>query len=128
MLRKSLSWILLLVCLLNSNVSAQTAQDRQLPTGRMLARFGLERAWWSQATLNVHRDKVRYLVLDDDCLYVQASGGTVTAFDCESGRKRWTVLLGRPDAPSYAPTSNDDIVLIRNPFRNCSNNLPLSIG
>lgn len=112
MLRKSLSWILLLVCLLSSNVSAQAGEDRQLPTSRMLARFGLERAWWSQATINIYRDKVRHLVLDEDNLYVQGSGGTVTAFDCETGHKRWTVLLGRPDAPSYAPTSNDDIVLV----------------
>ena len=75
MLRKSLSWILLLMCLSSSNVSAQTAQDRQLPTSRMLARYGLERAWWSQATVNMHRDKVRHLVLDEDNLYVQATGG-----------------------------------------------------
>jgi len=88
------------------------AQQATLPTSRELSRFGLERLWWSQATVDVRRDHVRHMVLDEDNLYVQSSGGTITAFDAETGRKRWAAQLGRQDAPSYAATSNERLVLV----------------
>ncbi len=112
MLRKSLSWALLALVTLCSSASAQSGTEKQLPTARLLARYGLERLWWSQATMNVYRDKVRHLSLDEESIYVQSSGGSITAFDCESGDKRWFVQLGDPDAPSYAPVSNDDLLLV----------------
>jgi outer membrane protein assembly factor BamB len=92
--------------------SSAFAQARTLPTSRMLARFGLERAWWSQATLDVGQDHVRYMVLDEQSLYVQSSGGIITAFDSETGQKRWAVQLGRHNLPSQACVSNDERVLV----------------
>jgi outer membrane protein assembly factor BamB len=92
--------------------SSAFAQTRTLPTSRMLARFGLERAWWSQATLDPGQDHVRYMVLDEQSLYVQSSGGIITAFDSETGQKRWAVQLGRHNLPSQACVSNDDRVLV----------------
>ena len=92
--------------------AAAFGQGKTLPTSRMLARYGLERAWWSQATMDVGRDRVRHMVLDEDSLYVQSSGGVVTAFDNENGRKRWAIQLGRQNDPSYACVSNDDQVLV----------------
>jgi len=62
--------------------------------------------------MNVYRDKVAHLALDEESIYVQSTGGAVTAFDTETGQKRWAVQLGREDVPSYAATSNDEIVLI----------------
>jgi len=112
MLRQFLSWAFITLIALCGNASAQSGSEKQLPTSRLLARYGLERAWWSQATMNVYRDKVRHLSLDEENIYVQSSGGAVTAFDSETGDKRWFVQLGEPDAPSYAPVSNDDLVLI----------------
>jgi len=113
MLRRAITGAL--VCWLSfvSALFAQgTKQETPLPTSRQLARFGLERAWWSQATMNVYRDKVAHLALDEESIYVQSTGGAVTAFDAETGQKRWAVQLGREDVPSYAATSNDEIVLI----------------
>lgn len=92
--------------------TAATAQSATLPTSRMLARFGLERAWWSQATMDISRDRVRHMVLDEDAVYIQSTGGITTAFDNETGKKRWAVQLGRRDDPSYACVSNDNRVLI----------------
>lgn len=112
MLRKFWSTVCVGLLALCATAQAQSSTDRQLPTNRMLSRYGLERAWWSQATMNVGRDKVAHLALDEENLYVQSTGGTITAFDSESGTKRWFVQLGVPDAPSYAPTSNDELVLI----------------
>lgn len=92
--------------------SSAFAQARTLPTSRMLARFGLERAWWSQATMDAGQDIVRYLVLDEQSLYVQSSGGIITAFDSQTGQKRWAVQLGRHNLPSQACVSNDERVLV----------------
>ncbi|MBI1310996.1 PQQ-binding-like beta-propeller repeat protein [bacterium] len=97
---------------LTSDLSAQLPTQGQLPTARMLSRFGLTRAWWSQATMDIHRDHVRYLSLGEDNVYVQSSGGTVTAFDAATGQKRWARQLGRQDDPSYEAVANDDIVLV----------------
>lgn len=101
-----------LLCSISGQAFAQRSLAVQIPTARQLARFGLERAWASQATIEIGRDVVRHMVLDEDNLYVQSSGGTVTAFDNETGRKRWAVQLGNKDEPSYAATSNDEMVLI----------------
>ena len=91
--------------------SSAFAQGKTLPTSRMLAGFGLERAWWSQATLDLRQDTVRHIVLDEQSLYVQSSGGIISAFDSETGQKRWAVQLGRHNLPSQACVSNADKVL-----------------
>lgn len=102
----------LLLTVLCADAFAQRSLAVRIPTARELARFGLERAWASQATIEIGRDVVRYMVLDEDNLYVQTSGGTVTAFDNETGKKRWALQLGDKDEPSFAATSNDEMVLI----------------
>ena len=100
--------VLAMLCV--SSLSA-FAQTRVLPSSRDLARFGLERAWHGQATLDVRQDRVRHVVLDEQSLYVQSSGGIITAFDSETGQKRWAVQLGRQNTPSQACVSNEDKVL-----------------
>jgi outer membrane protein assembly factor BamB len=97
---------------LSGTVQAQRLSQGELPTGRMLSRFGLERAWWSQATMDIRRDRVRHLALGEDNVYVQSSGGTVTAFDADTGVKRWARQLGRKDDPSYPAVANDDLCLV----------------
>ena len=97
-------------CLMDSApVAAQssTSVATELPTSRMLSRYGLERAWWSQATVNPKRDKVKYMVLDEENVYLQGTGGTVTAFDAESGRRLWSVQLSNRDEPIFPGVSND---------------------
>lgn len=91
--------------------SSASAQGKTLPTARMLAGYGLERAWWSQAMLDIRQDHVRHMVLDEQSLYVQSSGGIITAFDSETGQKRWAVQLGRHNLPSQPCVSNDDMVM-----------------
>lgn len=86
----------------------------ELPSSRTLSRFGLERAWWSQATLNPKRDKVKYLVLDEENIYLQSTGGTVTAFEADSGKRLWAVQLGNRDEPIYPGVSNEKYFLAVN--------------
>ncbi|MFQ5731093.1 MAG: PQQ-binding-like beta-propeller repeat protein [Planctomycetaceae bacterium] len=99
-------------CVTASSLPAQDALTPVLPTRRMLAPYGLERAWWNQATLNPSRDRVRHLVADEDVLIVQSRSGVVTVFDAENGRKLWAVRVGRTDAVSFAATTNDHLALI----------------
>ena len=87
--------------------SSSASVASELPSSRMLSRFGLERAWWSQATVNPKRDKVKYMVLDEENIYLQGTGGTVTAFDADSGRRLWSVQLGNRDEPIFAGVSNE---------------------
>lgn len=113
MLRKLMSWSIVVMATLTSNAFAQgSKQETPLPSPRLLARYGLERAWWSQATLNIYRDKIAHVTLDEENLYVLSTGGAFTALDAETGRKRFSVQLGRGDSPSYPAVSNDELVLV----------------
>ena len=91
---------------------AQLKGDAPLPTHQQLSRLGLERAWWAQAVLNPHRDKVRHVTIDEDIIYVQASSGVTTAFDAETGHQLWAVQFGRFDQPSFPAISNEDSAMI----------------
>ncbi|MBW3539842.1 MAG: PQQ-like beta-propeller repeat protein [Planctomycetes bacterium] len=85
---------------------------RTLPDDRLLDRYGLVRAWWNQATLNAQRDTVRHLTADEQMVYVQSTGGILTAFDADNGRRKWSIQLGFQDAPSFPAVSNDELVLV----------------
>ena len=74
--------------------------------------MALEIAWWNQAVLNPGRDKVRFVTIDEENVYIQATSGVVTGFDNEIGRRLWARQLGPRDAPSFQATSNVDDVMI----------------
>ncbi|HID21026.1 MAG TPA: pyrrolo-quinoline quinone [Planctomycetaceae bacterium] len=105
-------WAALPLAVLLSAQAVAQSSGRLIPTNTELARLGLERAWWSQATINPARSTVRYLTLDEDNVYVQTSGGVITVFDSETGRKLWARQLGQRDEPSYAAVSNRDSVFL----------------
>ena len=83
-----------------------------LPSQRMLNRYGLERAWWSQATIDPQRDRVRYITVDEELLYIQTRLGMVSAFENETGKLLWSALLGRPDDPSFPIALNENVALV----------------
>jgi outer membrane protein assembly factor BamB len=95
----------------NAAFSQSNSTEKLLPTQQQLSRFGLERYWWGQATLNPSRDKVRHVSIDEESVFVMSTSGIVTAFDSETGQKRWAVLLGRFDQPSYPVVSNEELAL-----------------
>ena len=78
----------------------------------MLDRYGLERAWWSQATIDPQRDRVRYITIDEELVYIQTRTGMVTAFENETGKLIWSALLGRPDDPSFPIASNETVAMV----------------
>ncbi len=99
--------------LLAEPVCAQTSSgDQLLPSTQVLSRLGLERMWWGQGVLNPSRDRMHFLHVDEDSIYTQSSNGTVTAFDSETGQRRWVVRLGNFDAPTFRVTTNEDVAAI----------------
>jgi outer membrane protein assembly factor BamB len=40
--------------------------------------------------------------------FVQTGSGRLEAIDAETGERRWSVRIGGPDAPAYAPSGNDE--------------------
>lgn len=111
---KHVGWALVAASLtLVGTVSAQSiSTERSLPTRQQLSRHGLELAWWGQAVLNPSRDKVEHLTVDEDCVFVQATSGVVTAFDAQTGQKRWAVQLGQFDPPSFPVVTNEDLAMV----------------
>lgn len=101
-----------LLALSNSLLAQNSNTERQIPSQQQLSRFGLERAWWGQATLNPSRDKVRYVSIDEESVFIVSTSGVVTAFDSETGQKRWATLLGRYDQPGFPVVSNENLALV----------------
>ena len=91
----------------SAQAQSSVSVSAELPSSRLLSRFGLERAWWGQATLNAKRDFVKYMVLDEENIYLQSTGGTVTAFEADSGKRLWAVQLGNRDEPIFPGVSNE---------------------
>ncbi|HEY4260548.1 MAG TPA: PQQ-binding-like beta-propeller repeat protein [Schlesneria sp.] len=96
----------------NSLLAQNSNTERQIPSQQQLSRFGLERAWWGQATLNPSRDKVRHVSIDEESVFIVSTSGVVTAFDSETGQKRWATLLGRYDQPGFPVVSNENLALV----------------
>ena len=98
---------------LESPVSAQSQRVRpEIPSQLELQKFGLTRSWWGQATMDASRAVVQHLVADEDTVFVQSSGGIMTAFDAETGRKLWAIQLGMGGSASYPAVANLDVVLV----------------
>ena len=88
------------------------AQGRSMPSRTLLDRFGLERAWASQATIDVSSDVVRHVVADEDVVIVQTRSGIVTVLDAQNGRKLWDGQLARGDQFSFPAVTNADTLFV----------------
>lgn len=95
-------------CLHSTTVVAQT----RLPEGQLLNRVNLKQIWWNQATIQKTQETIRYITADEDLVYVQTSGGLVTAFDIKSGKTKWSQQIGRRDYPSVPISSNKKMAVV----------------
>lgn len=111
-LMRVLTAIVIFTSCFGSPCLAQLKGDAPLPTHQQLSRLGLERAWWGQAVLNPHRDKIRHVSIDEEIVYITATSGVTTALDAETGQQLWAVQLGRFDPPSFPAISNEDLAMI----------------
>lgn len=108
------SWVfaVALLAALPGMASAQLTVGRGIPNSAVLSRYGLEVSWTGQAVLNPSRDKLDHVVLDEELVYLQGSNGVITAFEVETGKQLWANRLSRFEGPSFAATSNEQLVLV----------------
>lgn len=114
-LNKSRPSCLLVVCaclMLAVCSSTATAQSNPLPEQKSLNRVGLERVWWGNATLNPARDKVSFVTVDEDAVFVQSNGGVITAFNSETGEKLWSQLIGSGARSDYPVATSENLVIV----------------
>jgi outer membrane protein assembly factor BamB len=102
-----------LIHLATATVDAQV----NLPSQQLLNRYGLEVLWSSQGVLNKSRDRVMNATIDEETVYIQSQNGFISAFDSETGDRRWAQLVGRLDSPQLPLTSNQDTVLVTSGIR-----------
>jgi outer membrane protein assembly factor BamB len=84
----------------------------ELPSDVMLGRLGLQRAWWAFASIDSIRDRLKFLVSDEQVTVVESQTGMVTVFDNATGRRRWAVQVGASTDVRYAPATTELHVLI----------------
>lgn len=108
---------LLMIAGLMNLTSAKVDAQINLPTHQLLNRYGMEILWSSQGVLNKSRDRVMNVTIDEETLYIQSQNGFISAFDGETGDRRWAQLVGRLDSPQLPLTSNQDTVLVTSGIR-----------
>ena len=111
-LRPVLRWAAVMALCLSAAPLAAQYSGRSLPPRALLARYGLERAWQNQATLNVRSDVVRHLVADEEVVIIQSRSGLLTVFDAQSGSKLWDGQIARADQYSFPAVTNANVLLI----------------
>ncbi|MDA1014452.1 MAG: PQQ-binding-like beta-propeller repeat protein [Planctomycetota bacterium] len=97
---------------LGDSSQAQSRLSPQLPAKRTLDRYGLVRSWWNQAALDPTRDKIHAVTIDEEVFFAVSTGGMVTAFDAENGRRLWVHALAKHDEPASGVTANDELALV----------------
>ena len=97
------------------DAAAQTSVRRegltQIPDRGSLAPFGLVRQWVAQAAFSPYSDSLSSVTADETTVYVVSKGGFVTAFDAETGGKRWSARLGSAERPVLEPSGNGRLVV-----------------
>lgn len=84
----------------------------ELPSDVMLGRLGLQRAWWAFASIDSIRDRIKFLISDEQVTVVESQTGMVTVFDNATGRRRWAVQVGATTDTRYPPATTEHHVLI----------------
>jgi outer membrane protein assembly factor BamB len=87
-------------------------QASPIPTDATLGRLGLTTGWWGFATVDSTRDRVKYLISDEQVTVAESATGTVTEFDNATGRRRWAVQVGAHTDTRYPPSTTDQAVLV----------------
>jgi outer membrane protein assembly factor BamB len=79
-----------------------------------ISRLGLTRAWFAQVEMDPARHQVARAVVAGNQLFVLTTGGTLHAFDAQTGATMWVSTPGNPDWPSLGPAANQDQVAFVN--------------
>ncbi|HEY1068549.1 MAG TPA: PQQ-binding-like beta-propeller repeat protein, partial [Pirellulales bacterium] len=96
------AWLLALAVatLFAAPVQAQIGDVGHLIPQSTAQRYGLTRAWFTQAALDRNRTRVGSWALQGDTLFVQTTQNIVQAIAAETGRTLWTTQVGEPGKPT----------------------------
>ena len=84
-----------MVCgLLLSSTTSWAQGSRPLIDQNTARRYGLNRAWYKQISLDRTRDRIASVTLDHGGLFVQTKQGLLVALDAESGETLWSRQIG----------------------------------
>lgn len=101
--RKSVCLLLCVSAVLSLAAATCAQANSGLISNLRAQRFGLTRAWFSQAQLDVSRTRVERAVLDGDKLFVLTTAGVLQAMNAETGKTEWVARIGNPNYPSLGP-------------------------
>ncbi len=77
-----------------------------------VARFGLSRAWFTQARVDTSRGRVQSVVFDEGMLLVQTDQTGLEAIDAETGKSLWSMSFDRRNYPAMAPGMSPRMVAV----------------
>jgi len=104
----ALIWIALGSLVATSDSFAQS----EVPTQAYLNQFQIVRHWWGTSSIDSSRDRVKFITLGEKNLYVQSELGTVTAFDAETGERKWVSQVGTEKGENTRIVEVHDLLLI----------------
>ncbi|MEI8374573.1 MAG: PQQ-binding-like beta-propeller repeat protein [Planctomycetota bacterium] len=96
--------------LLSSTGQLAAALNNEILTEAVAQRYGLTRAWITQAQVNHSQGRLQTVVFCDGVLYAQSSRATLEAIDAETGQKLWSKMIGQPNHPCLPPSAYRDLV------------------
>lgn len=103
------------VCLLTLTAAdAARAQSGTLLGNPQVAPLGLETMWSAHVRVDPSRGRLKSVQLTHGLLLAQTDQGVIQAFDPETGRSLWVATIGSPNAPTMAPSANDEFVAATN--------------
>ncbi|MBS0265069.1 MAG: PQQ-binding-like beta-propeller repeat protein [Planctomycetes bacterium] len=109
-----LSVLMGLTAVSQAAAQASLARESQLPSEQALNRLGLTRKWWSHATINVARDKLAHIVVDESHLFLQSTSGAISAFHSDTGKYLWTRQVASQDMAVFQAVTNDSLLFVVN--------------
>lgn len=82
----------------------------EIVSAPLAQRYGMKRAWITQAEVDPSRGRIADVILYADVLYVQTNQAAIQAIDAETGRTLWVRHLGKPGYPAMAPAAGTEFV------------------
>jgi outer membrane protein assembly factor BamB len=76
--------------------------------------LGLERAWFTQISLDRARNRVERAILANDRLDVLTSASVLQELNALTGETLWIAPVGNPNYPSLGPSANAELVALIN--------------
>ena len=74
--------------------------------------YGLQRAWFSQVTMNGRMTTIDHTLLDSGTFFIVTSNSDIMALDAETGKTLWTRHISNSDLRLYAPSANQRTVAV----------------